>query len=369
MAHLTSSLISDVARLDAKLAALRTQHQSAAATDGRLPWERIVAIGQEALGLEAEKKLAIVAIGQEALRLEVERKLAATAQARFQEATPLERLVMPYFVDQQGVIKRPERLIAWWKHRIFPYFGPSGELRLHLRRSCRLFRDSLPWGEAWRFPHPKYSTLNQLVNRINEEAQNDPSKAPSVVYVLNGVHDVEETGTRKNRRKYVEIRCSMTVVGESRGSTIVKGGFWIKGDKVKDHVKLKNMTVSHTKGCGVHGSNSAKFEGKELLINGCSEQGVLAYKTQGTLADCTVTNCGRSGIVSQGNGVIHMLGEKTNVTQNCTSGERGSYDLLALHSSSKIVLHAPLTKESVSGYNRFGRYWGGDGNIVELACA
>ena len=117
-------------------------------------------------------------------------------------------------------------------------------------------------------------------------------------------------------------------------------------------------------GDGVNGYGGAKFEGKELTIDGCGGCGVVAWYTQGTLTDCIVTNCGRCGIVSSENGVIHLYGERTQVTRNCTNWDSNDYGLNAYYSSSQIILHAPLTKRSVSRNNGRGN-WGGSGKIIE----
>ena len=128
-------------------------------------------------------------------------KLAEAERARVSTLHYLSQsdLIVPYFVTAAGVIKRPESHISWWKCRIFAYLGPNNLMRFHLRRLCRLFRDSLPPAEVWRFPHPKFSTLNKLVNRINAVAieMEDPSKASMLVLISNGVHLVEGNNLEK----------------------------------------------------------------------------------------------------------------------------------------------------------------------------
>lgn len=93
-------------------------------------------------------------------------------------------------VDGSSAADARRRLVThgfslwWWKQFIFPYLGPGQFDRLRLRRFCRLFRDALPPPPLWTtFPHPKYSTLDKLVKRINEVAKEHPSKAPKVVFI------------------------------------------------------------------------------------------------------------------------------------------------------------------------------------------
>ena len=41
-------------------------------------------------------------------------------------------LIVPYFINAQGEIKRPEHLIAWWS-RIFSFYVPDEKDRKKLR--------------------------------------------------------------------------------------------------------------------------------------------------------------------------------------------------------------------------------------------
>ena len=78
-------------------------------------------------------------------------------------------LIVPYFINAQGEIKRPEHLIAWWS-RIFSFlYVPDDKDHIPLRSLCRLFRDALKPPPLWTsFPHPNYPTLNDLMNKLNE---------------------------------------------------------------------------------------------------------------------------------------------------------------------------------------------------------
>ena len=78
-------------------------------------------------------------------------------------------LIVPYFITAGGEIKRPEHLIAWWS-RIFSFlYVPDDKDHIPLRSLCRLFRDALKPPPLWTtFPHPNYSTLNGLMDKLNE---------------------------------------------------------------------------------------------------------------------------------------------------------------------------------------------------------
>mgnify|MGYP006108026725 FL=1 len=193
-----------------------------------------------------------------------------------------------------------------------------------------------------------------------------------MLFLQKGVHVVGERGCFVqcdgsddrwiNKDMYAEIDFSVAVMGEGAGVTIVEGGFKITGRK-RDHVKFEAMTVQNPEGAGLWGNEGASFDATGLTIDGCGGRGVIAYYTQGTLTDCCVANCGQSGILSAGNGVIRLCGEKTEVTGNNTDGNSNYYGLEAHFSSSKIILRAPLTKESVSHDNFNGQNWGGSGTI------
>ena len=74
-----------------------------------------------------------------------------------------------------------------------------------------------------------------------------------------------------------------------------------------------------------------------------------------------MTNCGGNGVVAYDDGLVEIYGELTQVTKNCSKGQVHYYGLKGSDSSNnRIVVHAPLTKESVStnnhnGQNCFGR--------------
>ena len=62
--------------------------------------------------------------------------------------------------------------------------------------------------------------------------------------------------------------------------------------------------------------------------------------------------------------MIHLRGERTEVTGNCGNGEESTFGLRAAEPSSKIILHAPLTLASVSHGNTDDDY-GGRGKIYQ----
>jgi len=106
-------------------------------------------------------------------------------------------LIVPYFINAQGEIKRPEHLIAWWS-RIFSFLicVPDDKDRIELRFLCRLFRDALKPPPLYTiFPHPNYPTLNNLMDKLNIVYRKNPNKVPKIVFVMKGTFDIEDSVT------------------------------------------------------------------------------------------------------------------------------------------------------------------------------
>ena len=166
-----------------------------------------------------------------------------------------------------------------------------------------------------------------------------------VVFVESGVHRVETN--------YIDIDCSLALIGASRKETIVEGGFKIGRTSRALHVRLENMTVRKSKqhGC-VSTYRNTEIHCTDVSFDGCRNDGVRVMR--GTLTDCTVTNCGDSGINAEC-GDIHIYGAKTQVTGNVLG--QNSHGLNSKSTSSKIILHAPLTKQFVSHHNHNGMNW------------
>ena len=55
---------------------------------------------------------------------------------------------------------------------------------------------------------------------------------------------------------------------------------------------------------------------------------------------------------------IILEGRETSIYENCSEGGSKHYGLTVWHSSSKIQIVSPLTKESISKGNKGGGNWG-----------
>ena len=273
-------------------------------------------------------------------------------------------LIVPYFINAQGEIKRPEHLIAWWS-RIFSFLicVPDDKDRIELRFLCRLFRDALKPPPLYTiFPHPNYSTLNNLMDTLNIVYRKNPNKVPKIVFVMKGTFDIEDR---------VTIRWPMKLIGAGQDKTIFSGqtfqGFFIGGrEKEGERVVLKDATISGSIKNGLVGENGLFILCDRLTFTQCRRAGFYAYKTQGRLINCVITQCGESGILCQGNALIELEGDQTKVDGNGIRGW-GYFGLNACSLSSIIHLLYPLTKESVSTNNGSGQNHGGKGTIETVA--
>ena len=98
----------------------------------------------------------------------------------------LSYLVQP---NLHGERQRLPSLKVLWMN-IFSYSGPTQKETLLLRRSCKLFSQALKPLQCWTsFPHPKYSSLTRLLNRLNELSSSGSTNIPSLVLIENGIHD------------------------------------------------------------------------------------------------------------------------------------------------------------------------------------
>ena len=102
-----------------------------------------------------------------------------------------------------------------------------------------------------------------------------------------------------------------------------------------------------------------------MTFTQCGIYGVVARKTKGRFINCVITQCGSSGIFCGDTALIELEGSQTKVDGN---GIRGNsymyyYGLDTYDTSSTIHLLFPLTKESVSTNNKYGRNYGGNGTI------
>ena len=351
-------------------------------------------------------------------------------------------LILPYTYEN-GVIYRPEVIISWWRNTIFPFIGPSSLDRLKLRKLCRLFRDSLIPPIWAKFPHSKYSSLNKMIEAIEDEQWKfcdssehlssllskspsysfagvvgvtvkvewtnrkyykvkivsdnkdstynikfngnntiysiswdkiqlkiNTSKVPSIIVISDGEHHVTDYSNG-----FIHVNHTLTIVGESRDKTIIKGGFKLYSDKNAYQFKLENMTITNQRhhclwayknedADDYHYDYGTRFEAKNLSIRDCKWNGVFC-QFPGTFIDCTIENCEKVGIVVQDT-EINLKGENTLITRNGKNNNDNGFGikLKPAWNNAIINIYSPLTLESVSKDNRRGGNWGGAGYVT-----
>ena len=234
---------------------------------------------------------------------------------------------------------------------------------------CNMFKASLkppPKGVFTEFPHPNFTSLWSLMNRLNQVYEEDPSRAPTIFFINEGVHACVNEDEDEEDHDLI-VTHPMQIIGAGRDKTFIQGGgFDIRGEKEEGkNVVLKDMTISETSDNGVFGYEGLSWLCDSLTITQCGECGVSAWNTKGRLINCVITQCGYSGILCMSNALIELEGDQTKVDGNVTSGDSFYYGLFTYHTSSIIHLLFPLTKESGSTNNRGGGNYGGYGGAIQ----
>jgi hypothetical protein len=211
------------------------------------------------------------------------------------------------------------------------------------------------------FPHSNHLSLDSLMKRCDELHREDPTKAPTVIFIKEGDYEVEE--------EYLYINYAMKIIGAGRDKTIIHGGFVISGAKEEGkRVDMQGVTIKGSRVHGLRNDNGLSFLCKDMTFTQCGWSGVVALpNTKGRLINCVITQCERSGIVCLKNTLIELEGDQTKVDGNGTSGNNWCYGLYTYDTSSIIHLLFPLTKESVSTNNQNGRNYGGGGTFQTVA--
>ena len=139
-------------------------------------------------------------------------------------------------------------------------------------------------------------------------------------------------------------------------------------EDINGTVHVEHLTIRGSKYSGVFGESS--FTLNDLIIEQCGYCGVFAdgSSTIGRCCNVVSRKCQQSGVWASSGASIILEGRETSIYENCSGGESYYYGLHVIHSSSKIQIVSPLTKESISKRNWGGRNWeaGGDANINQI---
>jgi hypothetical protein len=336
------------------------------------------------------------------MQSESKEDLPPTATAKKARYSYISQKILLQFQPSIDPNDIPYEQIAWWK-MIFSYIQPNDYERLHLRRLCNMFKASLKAtlkGVFTEFPHPNHASIDSLFNRLHVLHDENPTKAPTIIFIKAGEHVVEgyyeeaaaaddlDDEERLVHVPVLKINYPMKIIGAGRDKTFIVGGsFRIGGMRRykrrgrkkrekndKNKLELKGMTVRNTSLSGLISAGNNRclsFLCDSVTFTQCGESGVwVANNGRGRLINCSITQCGSSGILCSNGGLIELEGNQTRVEGNVTSGRSTQYGLESCQTSSKIHLLFPLTKESVStnncnGQNYCSRLGGGPIQTVQ----
>jgi ankyrin repeat protein len=192
-------------------------------------------------------------------------------------------------------------------------------------------------------------TLKEAVERVHEEDR------LTTIVVGKGEHQIIGN--------FLKISSAMHIVGDPgvpKEKIVVMGGIYFKKG-IQGNCHLQHLTLCQAKKCGVAGESPFTME--DVLVEQCGLSGVVASGT-GVVGRCTnvkVRQCGWSGVVADNGASVTLIGAKTTVHHNCAKGNRDEYGLKVYGSfSSTIHLLSPLTKEQVAIDNAGGGNWGAE---------
>jgi len=173
---------------------------------------------------------------------------------------------------------------------------------------------------------------------------------------------------------YLNIDIPITITGrnESNNNVILLFGLSILENITEGRINVQHVTIRHLKGTGI--VSESFFTLKNVIVEQCGGSGVCAYGKYG-IGICTnvkIRHCAKSGAGAYENGSITLIGSKTSIHNNCTTGNMDDHGLTVYDSSSSTIqLVHPLTKEMVSinnGTTGYGNNWGAadGGDIYQI---
>ena len=279
--------------------------------------------------------------------------------------THLSYLIQPRLHGQRQ--RLPSLKVLWM--RIFSYSGPTKKDTVSLRCYCKLFSKALKPLPCWTsYPHPNYSSLGALFNRINALSSSGSTNIPKMLLIDNGVHTIEDEYNEVYSKvvNVVKINVSISIVGESREHCIVMGGLVMKGKK-EDDVNVSNLTLRKSNGFGVYGCKGASIHLDNVSVENSNGHGVAVRTLRNTMKNCNVSHSKYSGLFVR-DGLMTIDGNGTTIHHNCAHGSSVDYGLDTAYSpSSSILLASSLTIETISKNNGGGGNYGGRGTIKIIA--
>jgi hypothetical protein len=242
--------------------------------------------------------------------------------------------------------------------KVVPFFG----FKDYALASCAAQYLQAHWTTANQIkPMPLYvpedcRTLKEAVTRVAQDQR------ITTIVLGEGKHVVEVLKGKLGKDcNHLEINSAMHIVGRSdvpKEKIVVVGGIHFEKG-IQGNCHLQHLTVRQAKGIGVYGRSSFTME--DVLVEQCGGSGVWARGTgvHGRCTNVEVRQCGWSGVLASHGASITLIGAKTTVHHNCTTGCGWYFGLAAYNSTlSTIQLVSPLTYEQVSTDNGGGGNWG-----------
>ena len=178
------------------------------------------------------------------------------------------------------------------------------------------------------------------------------------VYNINQI--VLENGVHNEQGEMVVIDFPLTIIGESKDGCIIIGGLTMEGEQ-EDDVNVKNLTISQSKGAGVHGGRGMSFHLFNLNIEKSKYHGVYVMSSvRNTMSNCQVSHSKLQGVHVQYGGLMTIIGSGTSINNNVTGG---LFTCSSRWDCSCIHLVSPLIIENISSNNGGGGNYGGGGTI------
>ena len=261
-----------------------------------------------------------------------------------------------------------------WEFKIIPFFNVK-ELAM-LRPTCKWCDEQ--WQEflkrnTFRVPE-QVPTINEAMRiGFNLAKQKVFSKeSPLVVVLSEGEHVVEGSFTDYDGRVFentLAITCSnISVVGQGKDKTTVRGGFCVENKK---NVTVKSLTLTNPNGRGLLVGGEASLKLLNVFAIKCSRHGLFvsgdggsAKATQcefsenggygvvvrdgskGIFTDCTIHDNGNDGVVAYGEGtLVEFHGEQTAIHHNESVNLESTTGLVA---GSKATINIYIPSRSIT---------------------
>jgi hypothetical protein len=204
------------------------------------------------------------------------------------------------------------------------------------------------------------------LNSLSKAVKKAKEKGITAIFLLNGKHD--------EKNEVVNIKLSISIIGESREHCVVMGGLEMEPEREKNNhqynidVNVSNLTLRGSEEHGVCGYRLASLYLENVSVENSEGVGVSVYGNErSTMKNCNISHSKLSGLWVDNDGLMTIKGNGTTIHNNCTEGDSGNHGLTAGgRGPGSIHLVSPLTIETISKNNGGGGNYGGEGTIKSV---